>query len=1058
MAVSAMVALASTTASYVAGTMVFSTFLATFAFNFAMGVALNALTPKPKINGAQRGYQVNSRGSALSHQIIYGKARVGGAIVYDEATGADNKYLHRIIAVSGHEIESFDEIYINDEVATIDVDGNVTSPSQYNGKIRINTHLGSPDQTADADLVSESAKWTAQHRLRGIAYMYIRMEFDADAFPNGVPTFTATVKGKKVYNPNTDTTAWSDNPALCLRDYLTSSYGLSELPDNIDDDLVNAAVAVCNQTNTDAGTTRYTTNGAFTTDLTPYDVINNLLTSMSGSLWYAQGKWRVKPGYWTAPVLDLNEDDLRSSIGLSTRHSRRDNFNVVKGTFRGEESNWQTTDYPQVNNKTDAGSFVIGNSYAITSVGTTDFSSIGAASNTVGEVFVATGVGSGDGYADANLGADNGQESVADVDLPFTDNSIEARRIARIALESNRQQLTVTASFGLKAMQVQVGDNVRLTNSRFGWVNKEFQVLSWNFGLTDGLDLQVNLVLRETAESVFDEVDDGVVYERDNTNLPSPFDGLTIANLSVSEGGRTQSDGTFVNSALLSWDSSDNAFVSHYEVDWKPSTSSDYSSTTTVSSSIELSPIVDNLEYVFRVRAITLLGNGGTISSTTYTLNGDTSAPNSPTNFSAESGYKYIALNFDLPTASDFNRVEVYEGTSTNFGASVSIGFASGNSFVRTGLGNNVTRYYWIRSQDHSGNNSAFIGPVNATTSLVEETDLTQSLIDTIESAGVSAVNSLPVTGDFDGQIVFLLTDNTLYRWDDTGGVWSTELYTGIEDGSVTETSIADDSISTPKLQTGSVTADQISAGAVTTDKLLADAVVANKIAAGAVTADKISVSELSAITANLGTIEVDTANIADAAISSAKIAGTLESDNYTTGSTGWQITKSGAAEFNSLVVREPMIQDGAVSEQYVANQTSGSTITIPARVLTAGTQHGPWQLITSFSRPSGDALSFDIASFVRWTSGFNSTFVPLIQVSVGILSSAQSVVVDLWKEEGNADNYLPFSLPTTLDIPSGSSTVSVYVRQTSGSALGNRSVPEIKIQNGYIKGTAIKK
>jgi len=631
MAVSATMALLSSTTALATGTLMtaafgMTAFLTTFAVNFALGVALNALSPKPSVAGAQRGYQVNTRGSALSHQIIYGEVRVGGAIVYDEATGTDNKYLHRIIAVSGHEINSFEDIYINDEIATIDGNGNVTSPSQYNGKIRINTHLGASDQVADADLVAESAKWTSAHRLRGIAYMYVRMEFDADAFPNGIPTFTATVKGKKVYNPATGTTAWSDNPALCLRDYLISNYGLAEEVGNIDDDLVNTAVSICNETSTEEGTTRYTCNGAFTTDLTPYDVINNILTSMGGTLWYAQGKWRMKPAYWTAPVLDLNEDDLRSSIGVATRHSRRDNFNVVKGTFRGEESNWQTTDYPQV----DSAAF---------------------------------------------LEADNGQESVADVDLPFTDNSIEARRIARIALERNRQQLTVTAAFGLRTMQVQVGDNIRLTNTRFGWTNKEFEVLSWNFGLTDGLDLQVNMTLRETAESVFDEVDDGVVYERDNTNLPSPFDGLAIANLAVNGGGKTQSDGTFISSAILTWDAVDNAFISHYEVEWKPLADSNYASTTTVGNSIELSPIIDAVEYVFRVRAITLLGNGGPIASITYTVGGDTTAPNAPTNLSAEAGYKYISVNFDLPTASDFNRVEVYEGTSTNFNGAVSIGF-----------------------------------------------------------------------------------------------------------------------------------------------------------------------------------------------------------------------------------------------------------------------------------------------------------------------------------------------------------------------------------------------
>jgi hypothetical protein len=46
-----------------------------------------------------------------------------------------------------------------------------------------------------------------------------------------------------------------------------------------------------------------------------------------------------------------------------------------------------------------AGSFVIGASYTIVAVGTTDFTLIGAASNTIGVSFVATGVGTGTGTA-----------------------------------------------------------------------------------------------------------------------------------------------------------------------------------------------------------------------------------------------------------------------------------------------------------------------------------------------------------------------------------------------------------------------------------------------------------------------------------------------------------------------------------------------------------------------------------------------------------------------------------------------------------------------------------
>ena len=604
MAVSAVVALASTAAvsasAIIAGTMTLAAFATTFAVNFALGAALRALTPKPSvggIGGSNRGYQTTAIGTALDHQIIYGKVRVGGARIYDEATGENNKYLHRVVAVAGHEIQSFDEIYINDEIITLDGSGNVTSPSKYNGKVRIKLHLGSPDQTADTFLADESAHWTTEHRLRGIAYMYVRLAFDADVFPNGIPEITATISGKKVYDPRTSTTAWSDNPALCLRDYLTSSYGIAEDTANIDDALVIAAANVCDQTNTDAGTTRYTCNGSFTTASTPYDMINGILTSMDGSLWYAQGSWRMKPAYWTAPVLDLNEDDLRSSVSVSTRHSRRNNFNTVKGTFRGEESNWQTTDYPQVTNL-------------------------------------------------AFLNADGGQESVADVDLPFTDNSIEARRIARISLERNRQQLTVNASFGLKTLQVQVGDNVRLTNTRFGWSNKEFEVIAWNFGLTDGLDLQTQMTLRETAESVYDEVDDGVVYERDNTTLLSPFD---VPAVGLAATVRTQViREKLTNIITLNVTSGAPERIDYVEAEFKLSSDTDWITLGTGQLGKFEAVDLEDGNYDFRARAINTFGIKGEWNELdAINASGLLEPPSDVTGFVAEVNGPVITLDWN---------------------------------------------------------------------------------------------------------------------------------------------------------------------------------------------------------------------------------------------------------------------------------------------------------------------------------------------------------------------------------------------------------------------------
>ena len=641
------------------------------AGTIALGAAaLRALMPKPPSFG-NRGYQTTAIGTALDHQIIYGKVRVGGARIYDEATGQNNKYLHRVVAVAGHEIQSFDEIYINDEVVALDGSGNVTSPSKYNGKVRIKLHLGSPNQTADTFLVNESAHWTTEHRLRGIAYMYIRLAFDADVFPNGIPEITATISGKKVYDPHTSTTAWSDNPALCLRDYLTSSYGIAEETANIDDTLVTAAANVCDQTNTIAGTTRYTCNGAFTTASTPYDMINGILTSMDGSLWYAQGKWRMKPAYWTAPVLDLNEDDLRSSMSVSTRHSRRDNFNTVKGTFRGEESNWQTTDYPQVTNA-------------------------------------------------AFVTADGGQESVADVDLPFTDNSIEARRIARISLERNRQQLTVSASFGLKTLQVQVGDNIRLTNSRFGWDNKEFEVIAWNFGLTDGLDLQTQMTLRETAESVYDEVDDGVVYERDNTTLLSPF-SVPSVGLSVLAEAKV-SNQKVSNIAVATVTSSRPEGIDYVEVEYKLSTESTYSS-------FGQGPLgefkvrdLQVADYDFRARAINTFGIRGEFE---YLLNVEINAfigdPSEVSSLTAELSGGTLFLSWPPVPDADLSHYEVKHNSNTT-GATWSNSTTIVEKIARPGTSTTVparSGTFLIRAYDKEDNFSE-----NVTSTIVLPSEL----------------------------------------------------------------------------------------------------------------------------------------------------------------------------------------------------------------------------------------------------------------------------------------------------------------------------------------------
>ena len=593
------------TAGFTAGVtyVITSTVTGYLLTSMAASMVLGALAPKPKfgsIGQINRGYSVLTTGSALDHQIIYGKMRVGAARLFDHTTGGDNKFLHRVLGFAGHEIEAFETIYINDEVATIDSSGNVTSPARYSGHINIYTHLGAADQEADSNLVSAVTDWTAEHRLRGIAYLYCKFNFDADAFPNGVPEITAVIKGKKVYDPRTAATAWSDNPALCVRDYILSTgYGLGEAAVNIDDTAVTAAANICDQTNTTASTTRYTCNGAFTTAIQPGEFLTNILTSTSGTLWYAQGKWRMKAGAFTSSAMSLDENDLRSGITVSTRHSRRDNFNEIKGTFKGDESNYQVTDFPPVTNS-------------------------------------------------AFVTADNGQVTVADVELPFTDNSIEARRIARIMLESNRQQLTIRASFGMRALALQVGDTVAITNTRFGWSGKLFQIAEWKFGLGDELGFGVEMTLKETAASVYDEIDDGIVYERDNTTLLSPFEVPSVGITIDTDLRRVRGK---VMSVMLVNLTASNVLADQIEAQFKKSSDTNFtplsvSNKTNGTLQAEVFGVEDGF-YDVRARAINALGVRGEFNTVSnFYIDALGAVPADVTNFDGQTVGSTLHLNW----------------------------------------------------------------------------------------------------------------------------------------------------------------------------------------------------------------------------------------------------------------------------------------------------------------------------------------------------------------------------------------------------------------------------
>ena len=572
-----------------------------FAISAVLGAIGNALTPKPEqyTSAAElRGRQVMSKQAISNRDVVYGEVKKSGTIVFMETTN-DNENLHICVTLAGHEINGVNNVYFNETEVLISSlsDGVEATPissttPDYSGNATVTAHFGSPDQAADSNLVSRTS-FTTNHRLRNIAYLYANLDYDQDIFANGLPNIVATIQGKKVYDPRSETTAYSNNAALCIRDYISNStYGLGASDAEIDDDSFIAAANICDETVTinpeNAPVVginyekRYTINGVVDTGKQPREILNDMLTACSGTIYYSNGKWHLKVGAYITPTTILTNDDLRGSIKIQTRNSGQDQFNAVKGIFVSPDNNWQPTDYPQVTSST--------------------FET-----------------------------EDGGDRKYLDLTLPYTTSVSTAQRLAKQVLYRNREQIVVTLPCKLTAFQYEVGDTVQVTNERFGWTNKVFEVVSWNFAF-EGEELGVDLVLKETSSNIYawDETVEEAEFTFNNTSLPSAFE-INAPGISVSDELRVLNEEAV--SVLIVDVTSAETFTNRFEVEARKNGDTEYVNLGQASGNrFELLNVADGFIYEVRARSINTFGVRSTFTTTEHQVVGKTQPPADVTN------------------------------------------------------------------------------------------------------------------------------------------------------------------------------------------------------------------------------------------------------------------------------------------------------------------------------------------------------------------------------------------------------------------------------------------
>jgi Putative phage tail protein len=434
--------------------------------------------------------------------------------------------------------------------------------------VRLKRHLGGTNQGADADLVAEVPGWTWDHRLAGVTYIYLRLEYDSDIYPNGLPNVKALVRGKKLYDPRTGVTAWSDNWALCVYDYLKDVRGFGCADEDIDLQSVLTAANVSSEYVEFAPgkfDQRYRCNGIVMSDKSPRDNLAEMISAGGGTVTITGGVFRVFAGAYDIPSVTLTEDDLRGAVKVRPRTSRKDLFNQVKGTFVDPAHNWQPGDFP-----------IVGN---------------------------------------ALYSQQDGETIARDIELPFTTEVIMAQRLAKIILERSRQQIVVEFPAKLSAFRLTAYSTVKVSLAKFGWTDKVFRVMDWKMTDTGGIDL----VLNEEAATVYDwSLGNATVRDpAPDTNLPDPFFVENLGAVSVDSGEQhliINNNGQVVTRMLVSWPPvADVALTQNgrVELQYKRTDASAWTSLPTVTAdttSLYVSPVEDGVGYLVRGRLVSALG------------------------------------------------------------------------------------------------------------------------------------------------------------------------------------------------------------------------------------------------------------------------------------------------------------------------------------------------------------------------------------------------------------------------------------------------------------------
>ena len=541
----------------------------------------------------ERGILINKQSNNASLPVVYGERLIGGTRVFIETSGTDNEFLYIALVLCEGEINSIEEIRVDDKVVTFsgalsDNTQRTVASSDSNfykdavSYITVEPHFGTDGQSASS-LLSTLSSWGSNHKLSGICYLALKFKWNADIF-GGIPQVQAKIKGRKVVtldsSLNESSATFSTNPAVCLLDYLRNErYGKGIATANIDLQSFRDASQVCiTQVTPFSGGSDiniFDTNAVIDTSRKVIDNVREILKGCRGYLPYVQGKYRLVIETTGTASVTLGEDDIIGGYSLASP-TKNSKYNRVIASFINPDRNFQADQitFPP-----------------------TDDSSLPSA----------------DRHATMKT-ADGGFLLEGKFDFKTITSPYQAEEMAEIILRRSRESLGLTITCGFKAYELHIGDICAVTLSSLGFSSKNFRVLSMNFNE----DYTITLNLIEHQNSFYTFATKGQVASTPTTNLPNPFNIQPPASITLSDELIEYADGVVLTRLNILIGASTDQFVQYYQVEAKKSTETDFkiiSSGTQLNH--ELINVVDDATYNVRVKAINSFG----VSSSYITAN-----------------------------------------------------------------------------------------------------------------------------------------------------------------------------------------------------------------------------------------------------------------------------------------------------------------------------------------------------------------------------------------------------------------------------------------------------